>query len=100
MEAWRLLRREMEPREKARSLALVRQLAGWRFDPQVGLHEQLIKYEEALRLYEASSGKSFPEDLVLATVLTGLKEPLRSNFGWAPGPATPRCGNGSCSTSP
>ena len=44
----------------------------------MGLHEQLIKYEEALRLYEASSGKSFPEDLVLATVLTGLKEPLKS----------------------
>ncbi|CAE7198879.1 unnamed protein product [Symbiodinium sp. CCMP2456] len=80
MEAWRLLRREMEPKEKARSLALVRQLAGWRFDQQTGLHEQLIKYEEALRLYEASSGKSFPEDLVLATVVTGLKEPLKSQI--------------------
>ena len=37
-EAVRVLRAEMEPREKARSLALLRQLASWRFDGPGGLH--------------------------------------------------------------
>ncbi|CAE7895248.1 unnamed protein product, partial [Symbiodinium necroappetens] len=59
LEAWRILRREMEPRERAHALAMVRQL-------------------EALKVYESSTGKAFPEELVLATVVTGLKEPLRS----------------------
>ncbi|CAE7327609.1 unnamed protein product [Symbiodinium sp. CCMP2592] len=79
-EAIRVLRNEMEPREKARSLALLRSLASWRFDPQQGLHEQLVKYEEQLKTYELSAAKKFPEDLVLATVLTGMREPLRSQL--------------------
>ena len=78
LEAWRLLRREMEPKEKARALAMVRQLASWRFDEKTDLHSQLIRYEEALRTYAVSSGKEFPEELVLATVVTGLREPLSS----------------------
>ena len=57
---------------------MVRQLAAWKFDSQQGLHEQLCRYEEALKVYESSTGKAFPEELVLATVVTGLKEPLRS----------------------
>ena len=68
----------MEPKERARSLAIVKQLAAWQFKDGVGLHEQLISSEEALRNYEASSGNVFPDDLVVATVVTGLKEPLRS----------------------
>ncbi|CAE7041145.1 unnamed protein product [Symbiodinium sp. CCMP2592] len=87
-EAVRLLRSEMEPREKARSLALLRQLASWRFDGPGGLHEKLIQYEEALRAYETASGKEFPKDLVLATVLTGLREPLRSQVQLRMGPTT------------
>ena len=78
LEAWRMLKREMEPREKARALAMVRQLASWKFDDKADLHSQLVRYEEALKTYEASSGKAFPEDLVLATVVTGLREPLKS----------------------
>ena len=78
LEAWRLLRREMEPREKARALAMVRQSAAWKFDDIADLQSQLVRYEEALRTYEASSGKPFPEDLVLATVVTELREPLKS----------------------
>ena len=78
LEAWRLLRREMEPKEKARALATVRQLASWRFDEKTDLHSHLIRYEEALKTYAVSSGKEFPEELVLATVVTGLREPLRS----------------------
>ncbi|CAE7838927.1 GIP [Symbiodinium sp. CCMP2592] len=78
LEAWRLLKKEMESKEKARSLALVRQLAAWRFDEHQDLHSQLVRYEEALRTYESSSGKAFPEELVLATVVTGLREPLKS----------------------
>ena len=54
----------MEPREKARTLALLRQLASWRFDEKTTMHEQLVRYEEALRTYETSSGKPFPEDVV------------------------------------
>ena len=68
----------MEPKEKARALAMVRQLASWRFDEKTDLHSQLIRYEEALKTYAVSSGKEFPEELVLATVVTGLREPLRS----------------------
>eukprot|EP00439_Symbiodinium_sp_Y106_P049880 s4767_g6.t1 len=54
-EAIRILKNEMEPREKARTLALLRQLASWRFDEKTTMHEQLV------RMW-----------------LTGLKEPLRS----------------------
>ena len=79
-EALRILKQEMEPKEKARSLALMRQLASWQFSASGGLHEQLVKYEEALRTYESSSGKAFPEDLVMTTDVTGLKEPLRSQI--------------------
>eukprot|EP00439_Symbiodinium_sp_Y106_P077691 s2610_g16.t1 len=77
-EAVRLLKREMEPKEKARSLALLRQLASWKFDGPGGVYEQLIKYEDALQAYETAAAKEFPKELVLATVLTGIKEPLRS----------------------
>eukprot|EP00439_Symbiodinium_sp_Y106_P058645 s3472_g8.t1 len=77
-EALRILKNEMEPREKARSLALMRQLAAWNFEEKGTMHEQLVRYEEALRAYEVSAGKPFPEDLVLATLVTGLREPLRS----------------------
>ena len=63
-EAVRLLRREMEHREKARSLALMRQLAAWTFP--------------AMRLYEEAAGQPFPKELVLATVVTGLRDPLKS----------------------
>ena len=77
-EVIRILKNEMEPREKARTLALLRQLASWRFDERATMHEQLVRYEEALRTYETSSGKPFPEDVVLAPLVTGLKEPLRS----------------------
>ena len=62
-EAVRILKNEMEPREKARTLALLRQLASWRFDERATMHEQLVRYEEALRTYETSSGKPFPEDV-------------------------------------
>ncbi|CAE7451931.1 GIP, partial [Symbiodinium sp. CCMP2456] len=78
MEAIRLLRNAMEPQEKTRSLALLRQLAGWTFQAGVGLQEQIVKYEEALKMYEDAAGKEFPPDLVLATVVNGLRDPLRS----------------------
>ena len=77
-EALRILKREMEPKERARSLAIIKQLASCQFKEGTGLHKQLVAYEEALRSYEASSGNSFPDDLMVATVVTGLKEPLRS----------------------
>ncbi|OLP88024.1 Creatine kinase, flagellar [Symbiodinium microadriaticum] len=51
-EALRMLRREMEPKEKTRSLALMRRLAAWEFHGGQGPYEQLIKYEEALKQYE------------------------------------------------
>ncbi|CAE7232609.1 unnamed protein product [Symbiodinium sp. CCMP2592] len=87
LEAVRILRNAMEPKEKARSLAIMRQLASWQFSGG-NLHEQLVKYEEALKTYEAASGKEFPPELVLATVVTGLKEPLRSQIQLRMGPKT------------
>ena len=68
----------MEPKEKTRTLALMRRLAAWEFNAGQGLYEQLIKYEEALKQYETASGTNFPEELSLATIVTGLQEPLRS----------------------
>ena len=70
----------MEPKEKARSLALLRQLAGWTFQPTAGLHEQIVKYEEALRMYEEAAGKEFPGELVLATIVNGMRDPLKSQI--------------------
>ncbi|CAE7605318.1 GIP [Symbiodinium sp. CCMP2592] len=71
LEAVRLLRCEMEPRDKTRSLALMRQLAAWTFPTTGSLHEHLVKYEDALRMYEEASGASFPPELTMATVVTG-----------------------------
>ena len=76
-ECIRLLCREMEPKERSRSLAIVRQLAAWTFK-EGNLHEQIIAYEDAVKGYESSAGKSYPEDLQIATITSGLKEPLRS----------------------
>ena len=42
-EALRILKNEMEPREKARSLALMRQLAAWKFEEKGTMHEQLVR---------------------------------------------------------
>ena len=39
----------------------------WQFDGNFGLHEQLVKDEEALRSYQIASSKNFSQDLVLAT---------------------------------
>ena len=90
LEALRILREEMEPRDKTRSLALMRQLANWQFSGSGGLHEQLVKYEEAkpsaptrLRL-----ANLFLKELTLATVLTGVKEPLKSQLQLKLGPKT------------
>ncbi|CAE7781068.1 unnamed protein product [Symbiodinium sp. CCMP2592] len=80
LEAVRVLRNAMEPKEKARSLALLRQLAGWTFQPGTGLHEQIVKYEEALRMYEDAAGKEFPAELVLATIVNGMRDPLKSQI--------------------
>ena len=88
LEAIRLLKREMEPKERARSLAIVRQLSSWEFKDDKNLHEQLIAYEEAVTSYEAASGSNFPEDLVLATVVNGLREPLRSQVQLRMGAST------------
>ncbi|CAE7561573.1 unnamed protein product, partial [Symbiodinium necroappetens] len=63
--------------ERARSLALMRQLASWSFK-EGGLHEQLVQFEEAVASYETASSKVYPEDLVIASVVGGLKEPLQS----------------------
>ena len=52
--------------------------ASWQFDGNFGLHEQLVKDEEALRSYQIASSKNFSQDLVLATVLAGIKESLHS----------------------
>ncbi|CAE7268415.1 unnamed protein product, partial [Symbiodinium sp. CCMP2592] len=76
-EAMRVLRREMEPKERARSLALLRQLASWTFK-EGNVHEQLVQFEDAVASYESSSGKSYPPDLQIATVVANLREPLRS----------------------
>ena len=77
LESIRLLRREMEPRERARALAIVRNLASWTFR-EGNLHEQLVAFEEAVTSYERASGKQYSQDLMIATVVTGLREPLRS----------------------
>ena len=76
-EAMRVLRREMERKERSRALAIMRQLASWTFR-EGGLHEQLIQFEEAVSSYEVASSKVYPEDLVIATIVGGLREPLRS----------------------
>ena len=54
----------------------------------MGLHEQQVRYEEQLKTYELASSKKFPEELVLATVLTGMREPLRSQLQMRMGPGT------------
>ena len=77
LEAIRLLKREMEPRERARALAIVRNLASWTFR-EGNLHEQLVAFEEAVTSYERASGKQYSQDLMIATVVTGLREPLKS----------------------
>eukprot|EP00439_Symbiodinium_sp_Y106_P075033 s1337_g14.t1 len=55
----------------------MRQLASWTFR-EGGLHEQLIQFEEAVSSYELASSKVYPEDLVIATIVGGLREPLKS----------------------
>ncbi|CAE7778784.1 unnamed protein product [Symbiodinium sp. CCMP2592] len=77
MEAVRILQKEMEPKERSRALAIVRNLAAWTFR-EGNLHEQLVAYEEAVTAYERASDKKYPQDLMIATLVTGLKEPLRS----------------------
>ena len=46
----------MEPKERTCSLAIMRQLAQWEFKENVGLHEQLVAYEEALRASTQAPG--------------------------------------------
>ena len=46
-------------RRKARTLALLRQLASWRFDEKATMRDQLVRYEEAPRTYEASEWQAF-----------------------------------------
>ena len=67
---------------------MVRQLASWQFSTTKGLHEQLVRYEEALRAYVSTSGNAFPEELVMATIVNGLKEPLNSQVQLRMGPKT------------
>ena len=76
LDAMRILRK-MDPRERARSLAIMRQLASWSFK-EGDLHSQLIQFEEAVASYETASNKIYPEDLVITSIVCGWKEPLRS----------------------
>ena len=62
-EAYRQLLREYQPSTRARSLALVTQLAQARFTDRVSYSEQIARYEEVIREYERVSGETYSEDL-------------------------------------
>ena len=65
-------------RRKARTLALLRQLASWRFDEKATMRDQLVRYEEAPRTYEASEWQAFSGGCGAGGVGDWTREPLHS----------------------
>ena len=76
-EAYRQLLREYQPSTRARSLALVTQLAQARFTDRVSYSEQIARYEEVIREYERVSGETYSEDLKIGTLLNACPTMLK-----------------------
>ena len=73
MEAYRLLMKEYQPVNRARSLELFHQILNYRFQKEKGIAENILEYEERSEQYEKSAGEKVQEHLKVSTLIQGMK---------------------------
>ena len=83
LEAWRILTKDLQPRTRQRSLALVQALNKVQFDATKSVTEQLPQYDLMVREYERSSQTTYPDDLKIASVVAALPPNLRVHIQMA-----------------
>ena len=77
LEAWRVITKDLQPRTRQRSLALIQSLNKIQFDGTKTVTEQLPQYDLMVREYERSANVTYPDDLKIASVLSALPATLR-----------------------
>ena len=64
MEAYRMLMKEYQPVNRARSLELFHNVLNYRFVKEKGIAENILEYEEKIELYEKATGEKVQENLM------------------------------------
>ena len=77
LEAWRTLTRDLQPKTRQRSLALIQSLNKIQFDMNKTVTEQLPQFDLMVREYERSANATYPDDLKIASVIAALPSTLR-----------------------
>ena len=78
-EAWRLLVKRYEPAERNRAFGLLNSVLQHRFDSK-DILTSLSEWEERTRSYERSSGEKLPDGVLIATILNGIADPLKTHL--------------------
>ena len=80
MEAYRVLMKEYQPVNRARSLELFHQILNYRFHPTKGIAENILEYEERIEQYEKSTGEKVQENLKVSTLIQGMKPEVKRHL--------------------
>ena len=77
LEAWRMLTRDLQPKTRQRSLALIQSRNKIQFDMNKTVTEQLPQFDLMVREHERSANVTYPDDLKIASVIAALPSTLR-----------------------
>jgi hypothetical protein len=77
LEAWPILTKDLQPKTRQRSLALILALSRVQFDASKTINEQFPHFELFVREYEKAARVTYPEGLKVASVLAALPGNLR-----------------------
>ncbi|CAE7650594.1 unnamed protein product, partial [Symbiodinium microadriaticum] len=80
MEAYRMLLKEYQPTNRARSLELFHNILNYRFPKDKGIAESILEYEERIEQYEKATGEKVQENLKVSTLIQGMKPEVKRHL--------------------
>ena len=80
MEAYRMLLKEYQPTNRARSLELFHNILNYRFAQNKGIAENILEYEEKIEQYEKATGEKVQENLKVSTLIQGMKPEVKRHL--------------------
>ena len=80
MEAYRMLLKEYQPTNRARSLELFHNILNYRFAQNKGIAENILEYKEKIEQYEKATGEKVQENLKVSTLIQGMKPEVKRHL--------------------
>ena len=80
MEAYRMLMKEYQPVNRARSLELFHNMLNYRFRKDKGIAENILEYEARIEQYEKSTGEKVQENLKVSTLIQGMRPEVKRHL--------------------